>query len=68
MAGRLAVFVVKFVVGDDWRAAAGVVALLATTALLAAVGLPAWPLALAATVAVLLWTVRRASAIQRNGG
>jgi hypothetical protein len=31
-----------FIVGDDWRVAAGVVIALAVTAVLAGAGLPAW--------------------------
>jgi hypothetical protein len=68
MARRLATGVFEFVVGDDWRTAVGVLALLAATALLVATGLPAWPLTLAATVAVLLWSVRRGYAEHRGTG
>lgn len=57
---RVGALVFEFLVGDDWRTAAGVAGLLAATALLAAAGLPAWPLAILATVAVLLWSVNRA--------
>jgi hypothetical protein len=49
----------EFVVGDDWRAAAGVVAALATTALAAAAGLPAWWISPIATLSILYWSVRR---------
>jgi hypothetical protein len=49
-----------FVVGDDWRVAAGVAIAFALTAVLAATSIPAWwvlPLA----VAVVLWvSLRRA--------
>jgi membrane protein implicated in regulation of membrane protease activity len=65
-ARRLASAVFEFLVGDDWRTATGVVALLAATALLAAADLPAWPLTLVATVAVLLESVRRAYARHRG--
>lgn len=69
MGGRVAAAVVEFLVGDDWRTAAGVAGLLAATALLAAAGLPAWPLTILATVAVLLWSVKRAGAkLQRSPG
>ena len=44
------------------------VALFAATALLVAAGLPAWPLSLVATVAVLLWLVRRSYASHRGAG
>jgi hypothetical protein len=60
MAGSVGAAVFEFLVGDDWRTAAGVVGLLTATALLAAAALPAWPFALIATVAILLWSVRRA--------
>jgi uncharacterized membrane protein YdjX (TVP38/TMEM64 family) len=66
MVARLAAAAFEFVVGDDWRTAAGVMALLATTALLVAAGLPAWPLSVLAAIAVLLWSVRRASAEHRR--
>ncbi len=62
MAEGLGAAVFEFLVGDDWRTAAGVVGLLSATALLAGADLPAWPLTLIATVAVLLWSVKRASA------
>jgi membrane protein implicated in regulation of membrane protease activity len=65
-ARRLAAAAFEFLVGDDWRTAIGVVALLAATALLAAAGLPAWPLTLVATVAVLFESVRRAYARHRG--
>ena len=42
-----------FIVGDDWRVAIAVVAALALTYGLNAMGLPAWPV-LPATVAILL--------------
>jgi len=50
-----------FVVGDDWRLAAGVVAGLGLTALLVEAGIAAWwllPLLVAATLA---WSLRRAT-------
>ena len=50
-----------FVVGDDWRAAAGVVLAIAATAALVASGIDAWWL-MPAAVAGLLWlSLRRAS-------
>ena len=47
---RFGAFWWDFVVGDDWRVAAGVVVALAATAVLAGTGAPAWwllPLAVA---------------------
>jgi hypothetical protein len=49
----------EFVVGDDWRIAAGVVGTLCLTALIATVGLPAWWFGPIATVAILYWSLRR---------
>ncbi len=46
-----------FIVGDDWRIAAGVIAALAVTAALADIGLPAWwflPLAVPVLLALSL--------------
>jgi hypothetical protein len=54
-----------FVVGDDWRVAAGVVAALGITALLANAGVPAWWVMPVAVVVVLfgaLWRATRAPA------
>ncbi len=51
-----------FVVGDDWRTAAGVVAVLGATALVAAAGLPAWWLSPLGALATLYCSVRRAAA------
>lgn len=50
----------EFVVGDDWRVAVGIVVMLAATAALAGLGLPAWWLAPIATLAILWRAVRRA--------
>jgi hypothetical protein len=50
-----------FIVGDDWRAAAGVVAAIAATALLVALGVDAWWLMPAAIAAVLALSLRRAA-------
>jgi len=50
-----------FVVGDDWRAAVGVVAALALTALLAGAGVSAWWVMPIAVLALLVWSVRRAA-------
>jgi len=43
-----------FIVGDDWRAAAGILLALGATAVLVAVGVNAWWL-MPAAVAVVLW-------------
>jgi hypothetical protein len=66
MVRRAATEVWEFVVGDDWRTAAGVVAIFAATALLAAAGLPAWWLVPMATLAVLYRSVRRGFAARRG--
>ncbi|MHB8233027.1 MAG: hypothetical protein ACYDHT_00075 [Solirubrobacteraceae bacterium] len=50
-----------FVVGDDWRAALGVVVSLSLTALLAEWGLSAWWVMPIAVVALLAWSVGRAA-------
>ncbi|HEX6788140.1 MAG TPA: hypothetical protein VF091_02770 [Gaiellaceae bacterium] len=50
-----------FVVGDDWRAAAGVGLAIGITAALVAAGLDAWWLMPAAVAAVLGLSLRRAS-------
>jgi hypothetical protein len=60
MARRVALAIWDFVVGDDWRTAAGVVVILAATALLAAVALPAWWLAPVTVLALLHRSLRRA--------
>lgn len=51
-------FIWEFVVGDDWRIAAGVVTGLAATAVLAGAGIPAWwalPLAAALLLGYSVW-------------
>ena len=50
-----------FVVGDDWRAAAGVLLAIGVTASLVAAGLDAWWLMPPAVAAVLGLSLRRAS-------
>jgi hypothetical protein len=50
-----------FVVGDDWRAAAGVLLAIGLTAALVATGLDAWWLMPPAVAAVLALSLRRAS-------
>jgi hypothetical protein len=48
-----------FVVGDDWRAAAGIVLAIAGTAALVAGGLDAWWLMPASVAAILAMSLRR---------
>jgi hypothetical protein len=55
----------EFVVGDDWRVAIGIAAMLGATALVAAADLPAWWLSPLATLLILQRAVRRA---QRRAG
>lgn len=60
-----------FVVGDDWRIAAGVVVALATTVGLVHARVPAWwllPLAALAMLAVSLLSARRATRTQDSTG
>ena len=52
-------FLWEFVVGDDWRIAAGVVVALAASAALASSDVPAWWLLPAAVAAVLYLSLRR---------
>jgi hypothetical protein len=64
-----AAFLYDFVVGDDWRVAAGVAIALAVTAVAAEAGLPAWwimPVATVALLAASLW--RAAGGRARPGG
>jgi len=51
---RFAAFWWTFLVGDDWRVAAGIAVAFGLTALLAASSLPAWWL-LPLAVALVLW-------------
>jgi hypothetical protein len=50
-----------FIVGDDWRAAAGIVLAIGVTAALVAGGLDAWWLMPAAVAAILWLSLRRAA-------
>jgi hypothetical protein len=50
----------EFVVGDDWRTAAGVVIALALTAILASAGVPAWWVMPLAVLGLLALSLRRA--------
>ncbi len=55
-------FVWEFVIGDDWRIAAGVVLALGATALAADSGAAAWwvlPLSVAALLAASVWAAAR---------
>lgn len=56
----------EFVVRDDWRAAIGVLATLAATALAAAASLPAWWISPIATLSILYWSVRREGGRRRR--
>jgi hypothetical protein len=49
----------EFVVGDDWRTAAGVVVALAVTALLASAGVAAWWVMPLAVLGLLALSLRR---------
>jgi hypothetical protein len=49
-----------FIVGDDWRIAAGVVVALAVTAAVATSGVPAWWLLPVVVLAVLSFSLRAA--------
>lgn len=55
---RFAHFWWDFVVGDDWRVAAGIAVALGLTALLATTSVPAWWV-LPAAVTVVLWVSLR---------
>jgi hypothetical protein len=59
---RFARFWWDFVVGDDWRAAAGVVIALGATAAIVAAGVNAWWLMPIGVAAVLFLSLRRAAA------
>jgi hypothetical protein len=58
-------FVWEFVVGDDWRIAAGVVLALALTALVSGTSLSAWWIMPPAVVGLLWSSVWRATAARR---
>jgi len=61
---RLAAFLLgvwEFIVGDDWRAALGVVLALALTALLATTTIAAWWVMPVAVVGLLTFSIRRAA-------
>ena len=50
-----------FIVGDDWRIAAGIAVAIAVTALIADQGIAAWWVMPVAVVALLLASLRRAA-------
>ncbi len=55
-------FLWDFVIGDDWRIAAGVVVALAATALIAGTSIAAWwilPVAVAVMLGVSVWSAAR---------
>jgi hypothetical protein len=56
---RFVQFWIDFIVGDDWRVAAGVVLAVAATALLSHQGVESWWVLPIATAAVLSLAVRR---------
>jgi hypothetical protein len=58
---RFVVFWWDFLVGDDWRVAAGIMLGLGLTALLATTSLPAWWLLPLAVAGVLWLSLRRAA-------
>jgi hypothetical protein len=58
---KLVGFIWDFVVGDDWRIAAGVIGALALTAIAAGAGVNAWWILPAAVAALLLISVWRAA-------
>jgi hypothetical protein len=58
---RFGAFWWDFVIGDDWRVAAGVVVALGMTAAVAATGTPAWWLLPLAVALLLYVSLRRAA-------
>ena len=58
---RFGTFWWDFVIGDDWRVAAGVVVALGMTAAVAATGTPAWWLLPLAVALLLYVSLRRAA-------
>ncbi len=59
--GALARFARDFVIGDDWRIAAGVLVALGLTAAVSALGAPAWWLMPVAVAALLTGSLIRAT-------
>ena len=64
---RFAAFWWDFVVGDDWRVAAGIALAFGLTAVLAATSVPAWWL-LPLAVAAVLWLSLSREVRARSGG
>jgi hypothetical protein len=60
MISRAGAGVWEFVVGEDWRVALGVVVMLGTIAVVAAIGVPAWWIAPIAILAILHRSIGRA--------
>ena len=58
----------QFVVGDDWRTAAGIALSLAVTALIAALDISAWWLMPFAAIALLRWSLLRAGRVLASTG
>jgi hypothetical protein len=58
---RAALAVWDFVVGDDWRTAAGVIVALGVTAAVSATGASAWWITPAAVILTLALSLRRAT-------
>jgi hypothetical protein len=54
-------FLWDFVIGDDWRVAAGVVVAIGITALVAGAGVAAWWILPLAVAGLLAWSVFRAA-------
>ncbi len=61
---RFARFVWDFVIGDDWRIAAGVVVALALTALVSGGSVPVWWILPLAVGGLLAWSVWRAARVR----
>jgi hypothetical protein len=59
LARRFGLFWWDFVVGEDWRIAAGVIVALAVTALLVHLGVPAWWMLPVAVLALLAGSLAR---------
>lgn len=58
---RFGHFWYDFIVGDEWRIAAGVAVIIVATAVLVAAGFAAWWFLLVAIAALLYFTVKRAA-------
>jgi hypothetical protein len=58
---RFGLFWYDFIVGDDWRVAVGVVAMLTLTYLLSHAGVPMWWFVPLAVLAIAVFSIRRAA-------